>query len=131
MVQVLTTCKRTYAPLTTALTHSPERRSHVGRGLAGWCLMDVRVREAEPSPAMTPELLLLRVFVSAYLHTVPRKKAEAFLREASALLATEEAVATLLPMRGPHDLARSTLARREAVAMYRSLLPVLVAAIER
>ncbi len=85
--------------------------------------------EAELLPAPSAELVLIRVMVSAYLATAPRRRSEAFLRQAAKLLENEEAVSLLLPMRPPAQQAELSRARREAVAMFRQLLPVLIASV--
>lgn len=90
-------------------------------------LSSERETEAERLPAPSAELVLIRVMVSAYLATAPRRRAEAFLRHAATLLENEESVSLLLPIRPPTQHSALSKARRQAVAMFRELLPALVA----
>jgi hypothetical protein len=81
-------------------------------------------------PPPSPELVLIRVFVQAYLataHEKPRRRARAFLDAATRTLADEESVSLLLPYRPSTERAAVNLARRRAVALFRALTPSLVA----
>lgn len=89
-------------------------------------------RSVEPTPIPGPGVVLLRVFVEAYLataHEKPRRRARAFLDHASRLLATEESLARSFPLRPSGDHAAMTQARQEAIALYRAFLPTFIAAI--
>lgn len=86
------------------------------------------VRDLLPPP--DPTLVLIRVFVEAYLataHLKPRARARAFLDVATNALATEESVALVFPIRPTSEHARVSLARRQAVALFRQYLPVFIA----
>lgn len=81
-------------------------------------------------PAASPELVLIRVFVQAYIataHEKPRRRARAFLHRASTILADEESVSMLLPIRPAAAHAEVSRARRQALAMFRQLVPALTA----
>lgn len=91
-----------------------------------------RKPEAEELPAPSAELVLIRVFVTSYLataHERPRKRAEAFLSEAARLLESESSVALLLPIRPPSQHAELARVRREAVTLFRQLVPTFVASL--
>lgn len=83
--------------------------------------------EQSDLPPPSPELVLIRIFVESYLATVPRKRAMAFMKQASEILATEESMALLFPIRPQSDHASIARARRQALAMYRQLMPTLLA----
>lgn len=90
--------------------------------------------ESEPEGLPTPsaELVLIRVFVTAYLataHTRPRKRADAFLTEASRLLESERTVALLLPIRPADQHAELSRARKQAVGLFRQLVPTFIASL--
>lgn len=93
--------------------------------------VDLTPTEAEILPLPTAELVLLRVLAQAYLATVSRRRAEAFLRRASELLADEASVAALFPIRPREGVTALNKARREAVGVFRVLLPAFVAAVPR
>lgn len=81
-------------------------------------------------PAPSPELVLVRVCVEAYLataHVKPRQRARAFLRVASTILADEESVALTFPIRPSADARAVTEARRQAIAVFRQYIPVFMA----
>lgn len=87
---------------------------------------------AEELPSPSAELVLIRVFVSAYLRTAhekPRRRAPALLEHAARLLDNEESVALLLPIRPPAMRAELSRARRQALTMFRQLLPSLIASV--
>lgn len=86
-----------------------------------------RVAVGEELPPPSAELVLIRVFVTAYLATTTPRRANAFLREAARLLESEESVALLLPIRGASQYAQVAMARRSAVALFRQLMPTFVA----
>lgn len=85
-------------------------------------------------PKPDASYVLIRVFVEAYLSTahLPRKeRAPAFLQVASEILANEESVSLLLPIRPASEHAAVSSARRAALALYRQYLPVLLARVPR
>jgi hypothetical protein len=89
------------------------------------------VRASEPLlrtelPEPTAELFLLRVFAEAFISTMPRKRGEAFLRAAAEIMAREESLAAVIPIR-PEDRHASATARREAMATFRRDMPVFLA----
>lgn len=87
-------------------------------------------RAAEPDEILPPpsaELVLIRVFVEAFLETAPRKQARAFMRVAAGILADEASLALTFPIRPKSDAAKTADARRKALAQFRALLPVLIA----
>lgn len=87
---------------------------------------------AEELPEPSAELVLIRAFVVSYLstcHLKPSARAEAFLRHASELLATEDSVALLFPIRPETRQAEVNRARRQAVTLFRQLTPTFVAAL--
>lgn len=93
-------------------------------------MADRATEEAGGLPAPSPEMVLIRVFVQAYLssaHEKPRRRARAFLEAATRTLADEESVATLLPIRPKHERSAVAAARKEAIALYRQLLPAFIA----
>lgn len=88
--------------------------------------------EAEPLPPPSAEMVLIRVFVTSYLataHERPRKRADAFLAEAARLLENEHTVALLLPIRGAEAHRQLSSARRQAMALFRQLVPTFVASL--
>lgn len=95
--------------------------------------LSAELRESEPEalPAPSAVLVLIRVLVQSYLATCGRRRAEAFLRYASELLADEESITQLLPLRPASQHAEVTKARREAVALFRRYVPAFIAAMPR
>lgn len=86
--------------------------------------------DAAELPPPSAELVLIRVFVQASLataHEKPKHRARALLARASSILRDEETVALLLPIRSASERASVTRARREALAMFRQLMPTFVA----
>jgi hypothetical protein len=81
-------------------------------------------------PAVSAELLLLRVLVEGYLATAPRKRGEAFLRHVAQTLATEEELSAIVPIRDMNRQAMSQ-ARRGALAAFRACLPTWLARLPR
>lgn len=81
----------------------------------------------EDLPAPSAELVLWRVAVEAFLDTMPRKKGEAFLIRMGELLASEEAVSNILPIRPDSETEMVQAARVQAVAMFRQYLRVFMA----
>ncbi|WP_332763991.1 hypothetical protein [Phenylobacterium sp.] len=83
-----------------------------------------------PAPSELPppsaEIVLLRVFASAYLTTVSRKKGDAFLRAAAEILRDEESLAAVMPIRGASQAAAVSKARRGAIALFRALTPTFL-----
>lgn len=90
------------------------------------------VREELPAPSA--ELVLIRVAIQAYMasaHEKPRRRARAFLTAASSILADEQSVSELLPIRPATAHARVMASRRAAVAIWRQMLPVFIAKLPR
>ncbi len=87
-------------------------------------------RPKEGLPEETPEGVLIRVYVAAYLstcHLKPRLRARAFMEMASQLLADEEAVTRLLPPRSVAGHGAQAKALAQAGAMFRAAAPALIA----
>jgi hypothetical protein len=59
------------------------------------------------------------------------KRAETFLRAVGDILAQEENLAQVFPIRATEDAAHLSAARRGAVAMYRDILPSLISRLPR
>lgn len=80
-------------------------------------------------PAPSAEIVLIRVFVQAYLATTSRRRADAFLQHAAGILEDEESVSLLLPIRPSWQHGAVARARRGAVAIFRQVLPALIASL--
>lgn len=91
--------------------------------------MSERVAGIEPEelPAPSAEMVLLRVLAEAFLATSTPKRARAFMNVATSILADEESLSLAFPIRPASRQPEITKARRGAVAMYRQLLPTLMA----
>lgn len=106
-----------------------------GRVFRGWvALMESKKEphEADDLPAPSAELVLIRVFVESYLataHRKPRERARSFMTVAAGILADEESVSLVFPIRPAPDQGAATRARRQALVMFRQLLPTLLARI--
>jgi hypothetical protein len=83
----------------------------------------------EELPAPSAEIVLIRVFVQSYLATVSKRRGEAFLRHAADLLATEESLSGVTPIRPPKSQPAVTRARMQALALFRQYLPTLIASV--
>ena len=83
--------------------------------------------ETLPSPSAA--LVLIRVFVSSFLATQPRKRGQAFLAHAATLLESEDALSVILPMRPASQDKDVARARQAAVRAFRALLPVFITAL--
>ncbi len=80
-------------------------------------------------PEPSAELVLIRVLMASYLATASPKRGAALLREASRLLESEEAIASVFPIRpGSHHAAMGA-ARRRAVMAFRLMMPTFVASL--
>lgn len=79
-----------------------------------------------PPPEVS--LVLIRTGAEAIIRALGRKRGERFLREWLAILATEDSVSQILPIRPPADRADVMMARRGAVAWLRQVAPTLIAA---
>jgi hypothetical protein len=84
--------------------------------------------EADVPPA-SAMLCALRMFVVAHLRTMPRRKAERFLREVALIVVSEESVRSLFPSRPKHERRAQAVAQADAAAWVRHLLPELVRAL--
>jgi hypothetical protein len=80
-------------------------------------------------PEPSAELVLFRVFLTSYIADLPKKKCERLLRRMADMLANEESLDTVLPIRPKGDRPAVIHARRQAIAMYRQMLPVLLASL--
>lgn len=82
-------------------------------------------------PPVSVELVLYRVLVCALLDALADEcgpeVAERFLRRQAELLADEQSLETVIPIRGRSEQQEVVRARRGAVAMFRRYLPVFVA----
>lgn len=81
--------------------------------------------EALPDP--TAATVLWRVSIQAFIATSSRRRSERFLRHMAETLASEDTVSEILPIRPRSDHAALMQARREAMAMFRALLPTFLA----
>lgn len=85
---------------------------------------------ADELPAASPELVLVRVAIEAYLasaHLKPRDRARAFVKTATSILADEESVALAFPIRPATHHEATAKARRGAIALWKHLLPTFMA----
>lgn len=96
----------------------------------GASMPKLQVREAAGLPPPSPELVLLRVAMEAYVQTAGRKRAERFLRVVVDTLANEENLSSVLPLRPSADAAELARAREQALAWYRSTLPLFLARLD-
>jgi hypothetical protein len=71
------------------------------------------------------------VFVQSYLATVSKRRGDAFLRHAADLLATEESLSGIMPIRPPAAHGSVSKARKQALAVFRAYLPVLIASVPK
>jgi hypothetical protein len=81
-------------------------------------------------PDPSAELVLIRVAIEAYLstaHVKPRNRARTFFDAASRILADEESVAALFPIRPAPKHSAVRKARRQAVAMWDAFVPTFLA----
>jgi hypothetical protein len=85
--------------------------------------------ETDGLPEPDAALVLIRVLVQAHLATISRRRGEAFLRHATEILASEENLELLFPIRPRTQHAALNKARREAVGLFRQLLPSLIASL--
>lgn len=84
----------------------------------------------EELPPPDPSLVLLRVFAEAHLASadLPRgRRGIAFVQVASEILATEESVSALFPIRPASQHAAVNRSRRMALAWMRHMMPVFLA----
>lgn len=93
------------------------------------------VTKSESVPAALPvpsaEMILLRVMVQAHLSTVSKRRGEAFLRACADILATEDSIALVVPIRDAGAHADIAVARKHAIAMFRGYLPTLIASLPK
>lgn len=83
----------------------------------------------EELPEVSASLVLIRTGAEAVIRALGRKRGEKFLREWMNLLATEESVALLLPIRPTANRAEQSKAGREASAWLRAAAPTLIASL--
>ncbi|HEY9219513.1 MAG TPA: hypothetical protein VIO94_15810 [Phenylobacterium sp.] len=86
-----------------------------------------RPSSADDMPPPSAEIVLVRVAISAYLATNSRKKGDAFLRAMAEILRDEESLSSIVPIRPAPNAANLQGARRGAIALFRALLPTLIA----
>lgn len=86
-------------------------------------------------PPVSVELVLYRVQVCAMIDVLTEfigpEAAERFLRRQAEMLADEQSLETVIPIRGRSQQAEVSRARKGAVAMFRRYLPVFVAKLRR
>lgn len=82
-------------------------------------------------PPPSPEFILVRVAIQAYLSTVSPKKADAFLRAMADTLADEESLSLIVDIRPPASAQAVAKARRGALAMFRAYLPAFLGRVRR
>ena len=85
---------------------------------------------AEELPPPSAEMILLRVFVEALLECckVPRKRrARVFIDTAASILANEESLSLIVPIRPTTQMAEVNRARRQALAIFRAYAPTFLA----
>lgn len=82
-------------------------------------------------PEPTATLVLFRVFVCAFLSVMGPKKGDAVLREMAEMLATEESLSSIMPIRPASQAHAVTKARREAVGAFRALLPAFLGMVRK
>lgn len=80
-------------------------------------------------PRQSPEMLLWRASVEAFLVHIGRENAREYLHLLAEILASEEALSMTFPIRPTADSAESRRARRAAIAMFRTCVPVFLARI--
>lgn len=85
--------------------------------------------EAMPEP--TAALVLWRVSMESLLATMPRKKAERFLRDLAEKLAEEENLASVFQLRPKTERAATAVATKQAVEAYARFLPIFLARLPR
>lgn len=86
---------------------------------------------AQDLPPPSPEIILIRVAISAYLSTNSKKKGDAFLKAMAEILRDETSLAAVVAIRGPAQADAVAKARRGAMALFRALLPTLLGRVER
>lgn len=81
----------------------------------------------DPAPALTVETAFVSGIFGAYLATMRPKRARALLVSVTAEFARRESLALTLPLRSSSLTVANARAEREAVALYRALLPSFLA----
>jgi hypothetical protein len=89
--------------------------------------MPIPRSEHSDLPEPSPELILLGVFVQAYISTHGPKKGERFLREAASVFEQYESFAEVIPIRRKDEHAAIAASRRTAYAWFRQMLGVYMA----
>jgi hypothetical protein len=69
--------------------------------------------------------------MQARIRSMPRRRAERYLRELAGILETEESIRLLYPTRPPAERLAQHKAQDQAAAWLRSILPVLIASLPR
>jgi len=84
----------------------------------------------EEMPAPSAELVLMRVLFESFLASadMPKgRRALTSIRIASEILASEESLALVFPIRPQSADAATSVARRQALAWFRQMAPVFLA----
>lgn len=76
-------------------------------------------------------MILFRAIVGAHLTLISEKKADAFLREVARIMADEESLAAISPIRPSARSEALALSRIQAAEAYRAVTPVLQASVRR
>lgn len=79
----------------------------------------------------TPTMILFRAIVGAHLTLISEKKADAFLKEVTRIMADEEALAAVTPLRPTPRSKALAQSRILAAEAYRAVTPVLQASVRR
>jgi hypothetical protein len=91
---------------------------------------DLEWSTLEDLPPPTALAILFRVAMTHWLGSLPKSEALSVLRGMAEDLATEESLASVMLLRPPPEQAAVNRARREAISLFRRLLPVWLAALD-
>lgn len=94
-------------------------------GVVMSAFLDPTTADELPDPAAP--LVLSRVIVEAWLMTVSRKEAEAFLKNLGAVIASREEMMHVVPIRRTPQAEAAAKAEREALAALRQNLSIWLA----
>lgn len=92
-------------------------------------LLEPSTKDEQPAPSAS--LIVSRVIVEAWLRSVDRKTGAAFLENLACVLADQEEMASVVPIRRTERGAAAARAEREALAALRQMLPVFIATLPR
>ena len=89
--------------------------------------------DTDELPEPSAELVLLRVAVEVFIATADLKKGRglAAMKLASEILATEESVSLLFPIRPSSQHVAVNTARLQAIAMFKQWIPVFLARVPK